>query len=128
MILMIAMKILNKIDFKLNIIRFLKMDYFGLLPECHSELSPVTQNVESFPKNNCGFGCATLNCKNKEATYGTFILPHCDTNIICMKANIEYLSLENARLKGEIGGMEFILSKLSDFTTQPKTNSMDTSS
>jgi|SRR5665647_241916 len=109
------------------------MDYFGVTEMSEVDFSkenliPFSQDncaeAPSFPKDKCGFGCATPGCENKEYNSGTYILPHCDKNIVCMQSNIQYLSLENARLKGEIGGMEFILSKLSDFGTQLKNSSV----
>lgn len=96
------------------------MDYFGLIQENEDsqetfvDFNSTTTN-NTFDPNTMpiGFGCAEPGCKNKESSFGSYLLPFCDSNPICMKRNIEYLFLQNAKLKGEINAMEFILSKCS---------------
>jgi len=46
-----------------------------------------------------GFQCQTENCQNKEAVYGSTYLPYCDKNVECLKKNVEYLILENTKLR-----------------------------
>lgn len=74
------------------------MDYFGLIED---------NNFTDLNNSSVVRKCATLNCTNDSYTYGTYFLPYCDKT--CMKSNIEYLFLENAKLKGEISAMECIL-------------------
>ena len=70
-----------------------------------NEYYNVNQNLkESFQTSSQfveinGFQCQNENCKNKEAVFGTTYLPYCDKNIECLKKNVEYLILENAKLK-----------------------------
>lgn len=100
------------------------MDYFGVINEEDSQVPTFNEFPGSpyttFDPNMLpmGFGCAEPGCKNKESSFGTNALPFCDCNPICMKRNIEYLSLQNAKLKGEINAMEFILSKYSLVSTK----------
>jgi hypothetical protein len=109
----------NKIDFIYEILNF-KMDYFGLIKD-DDNTQIFQEPIFSSNSNNTfdpnmmpiGFGCAEPGCKNKESSFGSYSLPFCDSNPVCMKRNLEYLSLQNAKLKGEIGAMEFILSKYS---------------
>lgn len=49
-----------------------------------------------------GFRCQNVYCSNREAIFGTIYLPFCNENRKCMKKNIQYLLLENAKLKGQI--------------------------
>ena len=59
-------------------------------------------NIFSMEKKDTdidGFGCQNVNCNNREARFGTTYLPFCNENKKCMKKNIEYLLLENTKLK-----------------------------
>jgi len=114
-----------------------KMDYFGISsPNFERKLKIFQENKERkekeereekeekeekerererereenvFVGENCGFGCQSENCKNREARYGTLFLPYCNEK--CMKKNLEFLISENLRYKGEINAYEKILIK-----------------
>jgi hypothetical protein len=100
------------------------MDYFGIEDFIYKKNDKKNKtSFEELNSKKCqdfsmkkrdviinGFGCQNVYCSNREARFGTIYLPFCNENKKCMKKNIEYLLLENAKLKGQIKEFEEVSS------------------
>ena len=69
------------------------------------ENNPSFFSMEKIDTKSNGFGCQNLGCNNNEVRYGLIYLPFCNENKNCMKKNIEYLLLENAKYKGFVNNV-----------------------
>ena len=63
------------------------------------EYYKINQELKDEFSNNIDFKCLNPNCNNREAIFGTTYLPYCDKNMECLRKNLEYLILENCKLK-----------------------------